>query len=102
MRQFAGLELVEDAIPDETTVLKFRHLLEQYRLTAARQAGVDSAIMEKAKPQKSSLHHNTNAIRNIRPFVPKWNISLELSNVSLVTGKTRYQGLQKTPTKCFP
>ena len=28
MRAFAGLELGRDAIPDETTILNFRHLLE--------------------------------------------------------------------------
>ncbi|WP_293675564.1 transposase, partial [Thiolapillus sp.] len=28
MRRFAGLELCEDRLPDETTILKFRHLLE--------------------------------------------------------------------------
>jgi IS5 family transposase len=33
MRRFVGVELVEDAIPDETTILRFRHLLEQHRLT---------------------------------------------------------------------
>lgn len=33
MRRFAGVELVEDAIPDETTILRFRHLLEQQQLT---------------------------------------------------------------------
>jgi len=31
MRRFAGLKIT-DAIPDETTILKFRHLLEQRRL----------------------------------------------------------------------
>jgi transposase, IS5 family len=34
MRRFAGLELSEDALPDETTILKFRHLLEEHKLTA--------------------------------------------------------------------
>ena len=34
MRRFAGLELVEDAIPDETTILNFRRLLERHQLTA--------------------------------------------------------------------
>jgi IS5 family transposase len=34
MRRFAGLELADDALPDETTILKFRHLLEQHGLTA--------------------------------------------------------------------
>ena len=34
MRRFVGLELSEEAIPDETTILRFRHLLEQHQLTA--------------------------------------------------------------------
>lgn len=33
MRRFVGLDLGEDSIPDETTILKFRHLLEAHRLT---------------------------------------------------------------------
>ncbi len=35
MRRFAGLELGRDAIPDETTILNFRHLLERHALTKA-------------------------------------------------------------------
>jgi len=34
MRRFAGLELADDAMPDETTILKFRHLLEKHGLSA--------------------------------------------------------------------
>ena len=33
MRRFAGIELIEDAVPDESTILRFRHLLEQHQLT---------------------------------------------------------------------
>ena len=33
MRRFAQIELCEDAVPDESTILRFRHLLEQHRLT---------------------------------------------------------------------
>jgi IS5 family transposase len=33
MRRFAGVELSEDAVPDETTILHFRHLLERHQLT---------------------------------------------------------------------
>jgi transposase, IS5 family len=33
MRRFAGVELIEDAVPDESTILRFRHLLEQHKLT---------------------------------------------------------------------
>lgn len=35
MRRFAGVELVEDVVPDETSILRFRHLLEQHKLTEA-------------------------------------------------------------------
>jgi IS5 family transposase len=35
MRRFARVELGEDTIPDETTILRFRHLLEQHHLTEA-------------------------------------------------------------------
>ena len=40
MRSFAGLELGRDAIPDETTILNFRHLLESHDLTKAIFAAV--------------------------------------------------------------
>jgi len=45
MRQFAGLELGHDAIPDETTILNFRHLLERHNLTKALFSAV-SAYLE--------------------------------------------------------
>jgi IS5 family transposase len=34
MRRFVGLELNVDAIPDETTILKFRRFLEKHSLGA--------------------------------------------------------------------
>lgn len=34
MRRFAGFSGVTDALPDETTILNFRHLLEKHNLTA--------------------------------------------------------------------
>ena len=33
MRRFAGIDLEIDAVPDETTILNFRHLLEKHDLT---------------------------------------------------------------------
>jgi IS5 family transposase len=33
MRRFAGIDLAVDVIPDETTILHFRHLLEEHELT---------------------------------------------------------------------
>ena len=35
MRRFARVELGDDVVPDETTILRFRHLLEQHELTGA-------------------------------------------------------------------
>ncbi len=32
MGRFAGIELISDRIPDETTILIFRHLLEKHKL----------------------------------------------------------------------
>jgi IS5 family transposase len=34
MRRFVGLELGEHTVPDESTILRFRHLLERHQLTA--------------------------------------------------------------------
>ena len=33
MRRFAGIDIAADVIPDETTILHFRHLLEKHNLT---------------------------------------------------------------------
>src|SRR4030043_1612013 len=33
MRRFANIDIAADVIPDETTILHFRHLLEKYNLT---------------------------------------------------------------------
>jgi len=35
MRRFAKVELSDDKVPDESTILRFRHLLEKHRLTEA-------------------------------------------------------------------
>lgn len=44
MRRFVGVELGEDAFPDETTILKFRHLLERHQLTEAIFAAVQDLL----------------------------------------------------------
>jgi len=33
IRRFVGIELGDDAVPDETTILRFRQLLEAHALT---------------------------------------------------------------------
>lgn len=53
MRRFAGVELTEQAIPDESTILRFRHLLEQRQLTEALFAEVRTLLEEKRLLLKS-------------------------------------------------
>lgn len=47
MRRFAGLELGEDAIPDESTILRFRHLLEGHGLAEALFEAVNAHLGER-------------------------------------------------------
>jgi IS5 family transposase len=47
MRRFAGIELGDDRIPDETTILNFRHLLERHGLTEALFADVNTHLADK-------------------------------------------------------
>ena len=47
LRQFAGLDAFEDAMPDETTILNFRHLLEKHNLAVAIFAEVNGLLSEK-------------------------------------------------------
>ena len=53
MRRFAGIELLEDDIPDESTILRFRHLLEEHKLTESIFAEVRSLLEEKRLLLKS-------------------------------------------------
>jgi transposase, IS5 family len=53
MRRFAGIELSEDAIPDETTILRFRHLLEKHYLTQAIFSQIRTLLEQKRLLLKS-------------------------------------------------
>jgi IS5 family transposase len=48
MRRFACIELLHDTVPDETTICKFRHLLEAHQLTA-RMFDAVKALLEERK-----------------------------------------------------
>jgi IS5 family transposase len=47
MRRFARVELGDDVIPDETTILRFRHLLEQHQLTATMFEAINGLLTER-------------------------------------------------------
>ena len=48
MRRFARIDLLHDTVPDETTICKFRHLLEAHQLTA-RMFDAVKALLEGRK-----------------------------------------------------
>lgn len=56
MRQFAGFKL-SGAIPDETTILNFRHLLEEYDLAEDMLAQVNKLLAAKGLLLKRGPHH---------------------------------------------
>lgn len=47
MQRFAGLELGQNALPDETTILHFRHLLEKHDLTRPLFEAVRDLLQDK-------------------------------------------------------
>ena len=47
MQRFAGLELGQNSIPDETTILNFRHLLEKHDLTSQLFNAVNGLLQDK-------------------------------------------------------
>ena len=49
MRRFAVLALTDDAMPDETTILKFRHLLEKHGLTGQMMNIINDTLEERGR-----------------------------------------------------
>ena len=47
MREFVGIDLAREQVPDATTLLKFRRLLEQHDLTAAILAEVNAHLAQR-------------------------------------------------------
>ena len=47
LRRFAGLDAGSDTLPDETTILNFRHLLQTHRLSTRLFAEVNALLTEK-------------------------------------------------------
>jgi IS5 family transposase len=47
MRRFVGVDLGEDTIPDETTILRFRHLIEKHELGEAIFHEINTLLVEK-------------------------------------------------------
>src|SRR6266404_436859 len=54
MRRFARVELGDEVVPDETTILRFRHLLEQRRLLLRSGTIVDATIIAAPSSTKNA------------------------------------------------
>jgi hypothetical protein len=70
MRRFAGIEPVDDAVPDESTILRFRHLLGRRQLTERIFALVRGLLEQKRlmlNPARSSLRRLSRRRRRPRP-----------------------------------
>ena len=52
MRRFAGIDLISDRIPDETTILAFRHLLEKHDLGKQIFVTVNAHLKEQGMSMK--------------------------------------------------
>ena len=52
LRRVAGLDAFEDVVPDESTILRFRHFLEQNELAVAIFAEINSVLNEKGLSKK--------------------------------------------------
>jgi IS5 family transposase len=55
IRRFVGVELGDDVVPDESTILRFRHLLERHQLTEA----LFGAIRDQLTAQRLLLQAGT-------------------------------------------
>ena len=47
MREFVGIDLARECVPDATTLLKFRRLLERHELTARLFDGINASLEER-------------------------------------------------------
>ena len=52
VRRFTGLDAFEDIMPDESTILRLRHLLEQHDLAITIFAEVNAVLSENGLPMK--------------------------------------------------
>jgi len=66
MRRFAGIELNDEAIPDETSILNFRRLLETHELTAK----IFAEVVEYLEEHKLLLRQGTIVDATIIPAPP--------------------------------
>ena len=87
MRNFAGLDLAHDAIPDETTILNFRHLLEAHNLAEALFDAVSGYLQDRSLPMRGGTIMDATLIAAAPPTKNKARKSGLVHTVKTTTGK---------------
>ncbi len=71
MRRFARVELGDEVVPDESTILRFRHLLEQHGLTKAIFDAVAGLLEQRRLLLRSgTIVTRRSSRRPVRPRTP--------------------------------
>jgi hypothetical protein len=96
MRRLADIELPEDAVPDESTILRFRHLLEQHR-EAARARGIRYRI-NRRRSWSAPLSKREKLINRARS---RTRARCEHIFHGVKFTKVRYRGLAKSTARFF-
>ena len=71
MRRFAGIDLISDRIPDEVTILTFRHLLEENKLGEQIFETVKSHLNQRGLAMKQSTIIDATLIASPRSTINK-------------------------------
>jgi len=83
LRRFAGLDAFEDTMPDEATILRFRHLLEKHGLAGAMFGKVNELLNEKGltirrgTAEDASLIAVPNSTKNAGKKGSQWRFGLK-------------------------
>jgi IS5 family transposase len=70
MRGFIGIDLARQSVPDTTTPLRFRRLLEEHHLTAAIFAEINAHFAERGLLLRECRPRNSPDARSFRPRSP--------------------------------
>lgn len=57
MRRFAGIDMISERIPDETTILAFRHLLKRHHVGEQIVETVKAHLKERGMSMKQGTHN---------------------------------------------
>src|SRR5271155_5098578 len=77
MRRFAGIELIDDAVPDESTILRFRHLPEQHRLLLRSGTIVDATIIDAPPSTKNETGARDPEMKQGKKNQREWHFGMK-------------------------